>query len=615
MEAKMELISLVHKETGERLIFTYGFNNDNNYNELISLPNNCPFKYKGKNGVLTRYSEDNMNIIYRLKKQDNLQSNDEKKAVSDKNTESLADKYESAASYTKELKRCLLEGKEIEEYDAISHRLMKHQIVGAKIAERRNRFGFFFDTGTGKTLLALEIINKKYRENKDRFLIVCPKTIIFTAWLDDCDKFYNDMKIFPLLNELKVPELKEIYKRWKDKGPIDNYLVKYSFDSGSKMNTGQARKYLMDEAQHFIITPEKFRNDFAYLLGGKKPAPDYEKHITGIIMDESAIIKSKDSIIYRTLKRYAAKKKYVYLMSGKPAPNKVEEYDSQISIIAPDLYEIWHKRHILNDHSSDSDIYRISTMSRYELIDTVSMTLSKYDCLDLPETTETVRSITLDKSAMKKYHNVKSTTWQAIRDKETDQVFFLSGNFMKLRQVASGFLILNDDSDDDYNKLNNAIMDIHDLKFKELLTVLHELGREQVIIWCQFKYEIQFIEKELKRRRKTVVTAYGETRDKNKSISDFKTGKAQYMIAHPNTLKYGATLVNCTYAVYYSISYSFEEYYQSHDRIYRKGQTRPCTYIFLIAEKTIDELMYYAIMHKQTRSQFTEKVLKHLAEK
>ena len=93
--------------------------------------------------------------------------------------------------------------------------------------------------------MALEIINKKYRENKDRFLIICPKTIIYTAWLDDCDKFYNDMKIFPLLNELKVPELKEIYKRWKNKGPIENYLVKYSFDSGSKMNTKQARKYLV----------------------------------------------------------------------------------------------------------------------------------------------------------------------------------------------------------------------------------------------------------------------------------------------------------------------------------------------------------------------------------
>ena len=62
-------------------------------------------------------------------------------------------------------------------------------------------------------------------------------------------------------------------------------------------------------------------------------------------MDESAIIKSKDSKTYKTLKRYAAKKKYVYLMSGKPAPNGIGEYDSQISIIAPDLYDIWNERH------------------------------------------------------------------------------------------------------------------------------------------------------------------------------------------------------------------------------------------------------------------------------
>lgn len=114
--------------------------------------------------------------------------------------------------------------------------------------------------------------------------------------------------------------------------------------------------------------------------------------------------------------------------------------------------------------------------------------------------------------------------------------------------------------------------------------------------------------------KKTVVTAYGETENKNKSINDFKTGSAQYIIAHPNTLKYGVTFTNCSYAIYYSISYSFEEYYQSHDRIYRKGQSRPCTYIFLNAKNTIDEIMFETIMGKKSRAEFREKVLKHLAE-
>lgn len=105
---------------------------------------------------------------------------------------------------------------------------------------------------------------------------------------------------------------------------------------------------------------------------------------------------------------------------------------------------------------------------------------------------------------------------------------------------------------------------------------------------------------------------YGKTKDKDGSIEAFKTGKATFIIAHPRTLQYGVTLTNCCYAIYYTTSYSFEEYYQSHDRIYRKGQNLPCTYIFIQAEDTIDEVMFEVITEKKSNSERTELFLKHM---
>lgn len=106
------------------------------------------------------------------------------------------------------------------------------------------------------------------------------------------------------------------------------------------------------------------------------------------------------------------------------------------------------------------------------------------------------------------------------------------------------------------------------------------------------------IEEALLKQGKTVVTAYSGTKSVDDSIEAFKDGTAQYIIAHPATLKYGVTFTHCTYAVYYSLSYSFENYYQSHDRIYRKGQTKPCTFLFLLCPGTIDMMIYEVLQNK-----------------
>ena len=51
-----------------------------------------------------------------------------------------------------------------------------------------------------------------------------------------------------------------------------------------------------------------------------------------------------------------------------------------------------------------------------------------------------------------------------------------------------------------------------------------------------------------------------------------------------------------------SLSYSFEEEKQSQDRIHRIGQTEKTTYIYLVADKTIDEKIYNVLRKKENMS-------------
>jgi SNF2 family DNA or RNA helicase len=168
---------------------------------------------------------------------------------------------------------------------------------------------------------------------------------------------------------------------------------------------------------------------------------------------------------------------------------------------------------------------------------------------------------------------------------------------MKARQLTSGFC---------YGQ--NGVYQTGKSKLNELAELLQEIGNKQVIIWCCFVHEIAEILKLLP----DAAALYGGTKDRDKVISDFQTGKCRYLVANPQSAGHGLTFVNCSYAIYFSLDYSWEMNKQSQDRIHRIGQNHKCTCCYLLAEETIDEVIYEAVQNKKKLS---EEILKYLRDK
>ncbi len=63
--------------------------------------------------------------------------------------------------------------------------LMPHQRQGLEIAKVNQKWGFFWDTGTGKTLLGIEII----RQKQVKTLVVCPLSVIESVWMEELTKW------------------------------------------------------------------------------------------------------------------------------------------------------------------------------------------------------------------------------------------------------------------------------------------------------------------------------------------------------------------------------------------------------------------------------------------
>ncbi len=463
--------------------------------------------------------------------------------------------------------------------------LMKHQELGLQISRVRDKYCFFYDTGTGKTIMALAIIDDKLKSGEaSKWCVVCPIVLVLNAWMEDA-KHFPDLKILPLTTNIKKEQYAEL---------CEKYGVKFSkFD---RKDTLIAK--LKEVCNIYIINPESFHK--------------FNEAVDGLVFDESVLLKNPTAKITKQITDFSKNLKYVYLLSGEPAPNTEEEYFSQMSIVEPGAFGTFITRFREEYfYSLDPMGYRRKlrperTQEFFDNINKFATFVTKEQCLDLPEHTTRTYKFDLSDKMYKHYKMLEKTALLEMKDmKDKDinvQADFLLTKMMKLRQMAGGF-IMND----------GEVQFIHNEKLDTLQALLEQIGNKQVIIWISFHPEVEMISSLLDKMGKSYVTAYGLTGDKDESIQKFIRGEADIIIAHPKTLKYGVTLTNCAYSIKYSMGHSYDDFKQSQDRIHRKGKTVPTTEYLLTARGTIEELIIKAVTQKRDKTDLVKDVLQSLA--
>jgi SNF2 family DNA or RNA helicase len=99
------------------------------------------------------------------------------------------------------------------------------------------------------------------------------------------------------------------------------------------------------------------------------------------------------------------------------------------------------------------------------------------------------------------------------------------------------------------------------------------------------------------------------TRDE---LERWQAGEAQALVVQVQSGSVGISLVRASVAIYYSLSSNLVEYDQSRSRIHRPGQKRPCTYIYLTCQGTIDQKILAAL---RARQDVIESIMRSVAEK
>jgi len=448
-------------------------------------------------------------------------------------------------------------------------KLYAHQSKGINFLIDRGFCGaLIWDPGTGKTRTVLESIKDLSPDIK--ILIVCPISIIEAAWAEDIRKWTPDLT-------------------------YHNYHKGKKFDWSKRIN---------------IINYESMRVDRNVIEVMK------QAKLTPMmcVCDESSKFKSPTSKITKVLLKLAPQFKFRLILSGTPTPNSELEWWSQINFVSPYiLHEKFHHfkntyfhlqrgeqvtssrgcyltRQELQKRFQQGWEYRISPEAKEKLLDIISPVCSvakKDECLDLPPQVDQIRNIEMNPEQKRIYKEIKTLLISEINGE-----FVVARNaltkLMKLREVTSGFVY------DD----NGEIQDFGSRKFSELDSLLDDING-QVIIWGNYKYEMEKIAANVSKNYK-VGLLYSKTKDRDQVIADFISGKIDVLIAHPLSAAHGLTFVNCSTQIFFSLSYSYEQYDQARARTHRAGQKHKCTYIHFICDDSIDQTILDVVRRKKS---------------
>jgi SNF2 family DNA or RNA helicase len=230
----------------------------------------------------------------------------------------------------------------------------------------------------------------------------------------------------------------------------------------------------------------------------------------------------------------------------------------------------------------------------YRNLDELQATMSHFTfrcteaVLDLPEKHHIDRPFKLSTAGTDIYHNLEE---ELIAQVGTGVVTASNAlvKLLRLQQITSGFC--QPEEQDTY-------VEIDDAKLEVLQEILEDLPqREPVIVFCRFRHDLHRIEQ--------LVTGlgrrYGEISGRRKDLTEHATMPANIdvMGVQIQSGGVGIDLTRAAYAIYYSLGFSLLEYDQSIARLHRPGQTRPVHYYHLVAEKTVDEIIYSSMRRRR----------------
>lgn len=313
-----------------------------------------------------------------------------------------------------------------------------------------------------------------------------------------------------------------------------------------------------------------------------------------VIIDELSSFKNHNSKRFKALKCVLPLIKKIIGLTGTPAPNGYIDLWAQIYLLDQGerlgKFITHYRENYFNPDKRDSQ--RVFTYKPKESaidiiknkISDICISLSAKDYLKMPEKIIDNRHIKLDNKAQKEYDEFERNMFLQI-DLDTIDVTSAAALSNKLLQFCNGAV---------YKEDSKEYVEVHNCKVEALLELIEEAQGQPLLIFYNFKHDLERIQKALKKLKLRV----GILKDSN-DIAKWNNRELDVILAHPASAAYGLNLQDGgSHIVWFGLNYSLELYQQANARLYRQGQKNTVFIHNLVVDECRDVDVMYALEDK-----------------
>lgn len=421
------------------------------------------------------------------------------------------------------------------------------------------------DMGTGKTRVAIDTIFA--RNDVYRVLVVCPKAVV-PVWRTNLEKFApeNRWRCWDL-QKGSVKTKAENLKEWLHKTPASRQIVVINYDS-------------------------VWRKEMGDLI--------LKSHFHMVVLDESHRAKAAGSKTSKYLALLGKRVRYRMCLSGTPMANSPLDVYGQYRFLDSTIFGTNHNQFLQQYAIMGGPERRFVVGYKNQKELKAKFQSIAYSCkmsdvasrLKLPEYLPPVeRMVKLPGRDM-------ATSKKLAKEFKAECGFsgiVVVGNvlvkMLRLQQIAAGFCEVVD------NPLEpKRIEELNTTKEDALVDMLQDIpDKSSVVVFCKFKHDLKSVSNAACRSKRTHYELSGATNE----LGDWKMDPGAVLAVQIQAGAEGVDMTNANHAIYFSLPHSLALYEQSKSRLYRPGQTRPVSFIHLVAEGTIDEAMYASLIKKK----------------
>ena len=408
-----------------------------------------------------------------------------------------------------------------------------HQKTTASFFTLHRKAFCFNEQGTGKTASAIWASDYLMKQGViRRVLVICPLSIMDSAWRDDLFNFAMHRKVD----------------------------VAY----GDK---NKRKKIIESDAEYVIINYDGVEIVRDAVADGRFDL---------IIVDEATHYKNPQTKRWKTLNKLVGPSTWLWMMTGTPAAQSPTDAYGIAKLVNPNGVPRFFgsfRDQVMRKITNFKWIPKEDATTTVHRVLQPAIRFTKDECLDLPPMVYTKREVALTRQQIKYYKELKN---KMVMEAAGEQVTAVNAavNMNKLLQISAGAV---------YTDKGDAVEFDISPRYKVLREVIDESSKK-VLVFVPFKHTIDMLTTKLREDDIPTEVIRGDV-SAGKRTEIFKrfqeADDPRVLVIQPQSAAHGVTLTAANTVVWWAPTSSLETYAQANARVHRSGQDHKCTVVQL----------------------------------